>query len=80
MASTTVKTQQAICSDKHYDAFWDLVLKAKQDIDVDDPKHAMEEKSLQKLDEDCAPADFPTDCQIYFEALDLAISTIQDPT
>ena len=22
----------------HYDAFWDLVLKAKQDIDVDDPK------------------------------------------
>ena len=59
------------------------MLKAKQDIDIDDPTLPQKRKVPQKLDEGSAPADFPTDCktyyqQSYFEALDLAISTIQD--
>ena len=61
MASMTVKTLQVIRSDKDYDAFWDLVLKAKQDIDVDDPKLPRKRKVPRKLDEGSAPADFPTD-------------------
>ena len=83
MASMTVKTLQVIHSDKHCDAFWDLVLKAKQDLDVDEPQLPRKRKVPRKLDEGSAPADFPTDCkpyyrQSYFEALDLTISTIQD--
>ena len=57
--------------------------KAKQDIDVDGPKLPRKRNVPRKLDEGSARADFPTDGktyyrQSYFEALDFAISIIQD--
>lgn len=37
VAVMTVKTLQSIRSEEHYNAFWDLVIKAQQEVDVDDP-------------------------------------------
>lgn len=83
IAAMTVKTLQSIRSDERYDAFWDLVLRDHQEVDVDDPKLPRKRKVPCRLDEGSAPAHFPTDCkshyrQSYFEALDLAISAIED--
>ena len=37
-AAMTVKTVQLIRTDERYDAFWDLVLRGHQEVDVDDLK------------------------------------------
>ena len=83
IAAMIVKTLQSICSDACYDAFWDLVLRAQQEVDVDDPKLPRKRKVSRRLDEGSAPADFSTDCkthyyQSYLKALDFAINAIQD--
>ena len=83
IAEMTVNTLQSIRNDKRYDTFQDLVLTGHQELDVDDSKLPQKWKVPCRLDEGSAPAHFPTGCkthycQSYFEALDLAITAIQD--
>ena len=47
----TVKTLQSIRTDECYDAFWDLVLRGHQEVDVDDPKLPLKRKIPWRLDE-----------------------------
>ena len=58
VASMTVKTLQSICSDEHYDDSWDFVIKAQQEVYVNDPKLPRKTKVPQQLDEGSAPAEF----------------------
>ena len=83
IAAMTVKTLQSIRSDERYDAFWDIVIKAQQEVNVDDPQLPRKRRVPRRLDEGSGPANFPSDCkthyrQSYFEALDLAINSIQE--
>ena len=66
VAALTVKTLQSIRSDEHYDAFWDLVIKAQQEVDVDDPELPRKRKVPRRLDEGSAPAHFFTDCKTHY--------------
>ena len=83
VAGMTIITLQSLRSDARFDAFWDLVITALQEVDVDEPTLPRRRKVPNRLDEGNAPHEFPTDCrshyrQSYFEALDLVINAIQD--
>ena len=82
IAVMTVMTLQALCSDDQCSAFWGLDLKAKQELDVQDPELPRKRNMPRRFD-DGAPGDFLTYCithyhQSYFEALELAFNAIQE--
>ena len=82
IAAMTVTTLKSLRTDGHSTAFWDLVIKAQQDLDVCDPELPRRRKVPKRYD-DGAPGDFPKDCQAhyrqsYFEALDLVVNAIED--
>ena len=83
IAGMTVATLQSMRSDSKYDAFWDLVIAAHEDVDVDDPTLPRRRKVPIRFHEGSAPAEFPQNCKAYyrqafFEALDLVINAIKD--
>jgi len=82
IAAMTVTTLQTLRFDDQFSAFWDLIIKAKQEFEVQDPELPRRRKMPRRY-EDGTPGDFPTDCkahyrQSYFNALDLSINAIQE--
>ena len=78
----TVKTLKSIHTDDHFTAFWGIVIKAQQELDVCDPELPRRRKTPKRHD-DGGPPDFPDDCQAhyrrsYYEALDLVVNAIND--
>lgn len=82
IAGMTITTLQALCSDDHFLAFWEVVLKAKQEVEVQDPELPRRRK-VPCTFEDGGPGNYPTDCvahyrQAYFKASDLVVNAVQD--
>ena len=82
IAAMTVKTLKLLRTDDQFTAFWDLVIKAQQEVEVCDPELPRRRKAPSRYD-DGAPGDFPRDCQAhyrqsYFEALDQVVNSIED--
>ena len=82
IAAMTLTTLKSLRTDDHFTAFWDLVIKAQQELNVSGPELPRRRKMPKRYD-DGAPEKFPDDCQAhyrqsYFEALDLVINAIQD--
>ena len=65
IAAMAVTTLKSLRTDDHFTAFWDLVIKAQQDLDVYDPELPRRRK-VPKWYDDGAPGDFPDDCQAHY--------------
>ena len=82
IAAMTVTTLKSIRTDNHFLSFWQVVMKDKEQWEVQDPELPRKRRMPSRY-EDGAPGDFPSDCeahyrQSYFEVLDLAINAIED--
>lgn len=83
VATMAIATLQTIWSDASFDAFWELVMLHRRDVDVDEPELQRRRRVPSHFREGAAePEYFPdakTMCrQEYFEALDLIINAIKD--
>ena len=78
----TVKTLEVLRNDESFDLFWENVKKTRDSVDVDEPRLARRRKVPKEHEQGKAPTEFaatPRDefhC-LYFEALDLAMASIQ---
>ena len=61
IAAMTVTTLKSLRTDDQFTAFWDVVIKAQQDLDVCDPELPRRRKVPNRYD-DSAPSDFPDHC------------------
>ena len=82
ITAMTVKNLKSICTDDHFTAFWGLVIKAQQELDVCDPELPRRRKAPKRYD-DGGPPDFLDDCQAhyrqsYYKALNLVVNAIND--
>ena len=77
----TVKTLKGLQTDGNFNLFWQKIEKMMNELDVDEPQLARRRKTQRRFEQGEAPAEFaatPKDeyCRVYFEALDLATTSI----
>lgn len=83
IAMLTVKTIQSVRSNTNFDLFWDKAELMRVKWDVDEPQLPRKRKVPKRYELGVGEAEFhatPKDMyrQVYFEAIDLAVSSIKD--
>lgn len=81
VAMLTIETLKSLRKDDNFELFWQKVEKARDQLNVDEPRLARRRKTPKRLEVGSAPAEFaasPKDeyRRVYFEALDLAVTSI----
>ena len=81
VAMLIVKTLQHLRTDENFDLFWQRVEKMRYQFDIAEPQLARKRKVPKQYDQGSAPAKFAESpkeeyCRIYFEALNLAVTSI----
>ena len=81
VAMLTVKTLQHLRTDDNFDLFWQKVEKMRYQFDIAEHQLARKWKAPKQYEQGSTPAEFaeyPKDeyCQMHFEALDLAVTSI----
>ena len=79
----TVRTLQCVRSESDFDIFWEKVEMKRAELDVEGPCVARKRKFPKRLELGSGEAEFHVTAksfyrQMYFEALDLAVSSITD--
>ena len=82
MLKLTVKTLEKIHTDEDFELFWKNVGIKKND-NIDEPHLPRKRKAPERFETRSAPSEFPASVedyyrQIYFEALDLAVTSIKN--
>ena len=82
VATLTTKTLESLCTDDHFDLFWEKIKLSRDSLDVDEPQLARRRKVPRRFEQGSAPAEYaltPKDeyRRVYFEALDLAVTSIR---
>lgn len=82
VAMLTVKTLEKIRTDEDFELFWKNVGIKKND-NIDEPHLPRKRKAPKRFETGSAPSEFPASVedyyrQIYFEALDLAVTSIKN--
>ena len=82
VAMLTVKTLEAMRTEENFNLFWQKVERTRDQLDVDEPQLARRRKVPREAEQGKAPAEFamvPKDeyRRVYFEALDLAVTSIK---
>ena len=78
----TVLTLTGLRTEGNFDLLWEKVLKIKEEVDVGDPQLPRKRKVPRRYEEGMAESEYPHSPKdeyrrIYFEALDLAVSSIR---
>ena len=81
IAMLTVKTLETLRTDVNFNLFWQKIEKMMNELNVDEPQLVRRRKAPRRFEQGKAPAEFavtPKDeyRQVYFEALDLATTSI----
>ncbi len=83
VAAMAVATLETIRSDAGFDAFWEIVMLHKRDVDIDEPELPRRRRVPSRFQEGTAEPEHFSDAKImyrqtYFEAIDLIINAIKD--
>ena len=82
LAMLTVSTHKSMQTEDNFDIFRQKTLKLKEEVDVSELQLSRQHKMPRRYEQGMAENEyqqFPKDeyCRIYFEAIDLALSSIQ---
>ena len=82
-AKMTVDTIKSLRSDRMFDLFWLKVNRLASEFDIDEPHLPRRRRVPRRLDDGLSEGDFHDDPkslyrQLYYEAIDLTVNTIQD--